>query len=222
VKLSRSALAFSVLAVWLWPGAGRAQLQSASEVPLEDVIEIQILGRDVYGFDALSTDRHPLRLALEEQVLWHQSQGRVGVVLTDRRALALSSERGGWNEAPLRLRESPRERGRIGDRIALVVTDQRLLGFDAETGRWVEQSIAIGESVSDVRIGRSTAVVVTDRNVYALSPDAGGFFGRSLRLNEEVESVRASATLATVSTSQRVLVFHSPLGRWTEEHRKLR
>ena len=56
-----------VAAIHLLGVPAAAQFDSASEVELEDVIEVQQVGRDLFAFEALGTSRNPLRLELDEE-----------------------------------------------------------------------------------------------------------------------------------------------------------
>jgi hypothetical protein len=191
------------------------------EAVLEDQIAVEVLGRDVYGFDALGGGRNHLRLELDEWVLAQGQRGLVAFVMTNRRILALASGAGPWRELSLRVRESGGASSWIAPRVLVVATAQRILGFDASGATWLQIDVGPNETVTHVELGASTAIVVTDRQAYGLSPDAGGFFATRLRLHEELEQVTASATLGQVRTSQRILVFRSPSGSWSIEKRPI-
>jgi len=198
-----------------------AQELQPPEVELEDVIEVTLIGRDLVAYDLLGSGSPSVRLEIGEEVAWMRASGRVGVVVTDRRLLAVTNANGSWQEERLRVHESRPDRAQLGKRVALVVTDKRLLGFDAGRAAWLTIDIGPNERVRDARVGAQTAVVLTDRTAYGLSPSAGGFFGIAMSVQERVEGVRVGANVATVSTSRRVLVFRAPAGRWTEERRKI-
>jgi len=191
------------------------------EVVLEDQIAVEVLGRDVYGFDGQGAGRNHIRLELDEQVVSSGQRGQVALVLTSRRALALASGASGWRELPLRVGESGEALSWIAPRVLVVATAQRILGFESGSGSWLQVDVGPNETVTHVELGTSTAIVVTDRRAYGLSPEAGGFFAEPLRLHEELERVSASATLGQVRTSQRILIFRSPSGAWTTEKRPI-
>ncbi len=201
-------------------GFAGAQLEP-SEVELEDVIAVEVVGRELVAYDLLSTATPTLPLDMSETVSWMQARGRVGLALTATRALAVSPNTGGWREVRFGVHEAPPAAGFVGTRVALVVTDRRILGYDARSATWMEQALGPNESALHARVGDGTAVVVTNRNAYGLSPVTGGFYPRPLAIHEEFQSLRVSANAATLSTSQRLLVFRAPTGIWTEERRPL-
>ena len=189
------------------------------EVEIVDVIAIERDGRDVFAFDALTGRRSRIRLELGETVYFERSRGRVGLVLTDRRALGVASGVG-WQELRYRLQEVAPEIGLVEDRLALVVTDRRVLGFIGR-GAWVEERLTPYEVVSALRIGSAVGVVVTNRRALGLAPDLARFVETDLQLKEELESVAARDTQGTIRTNRRIMVFSAPRGFWSEQDRQI-
>jgi len=170
------------------------------DVEIIDVIAIERDGRDVFAFDALTGRRSQVRLELGETVYFEHSRGRVGLVLTDRRALGVASGVG-WQELRYRLQEVAPEIGLVEDRLALVVTGRRALGFIGR-GVWVEERLTPYEVVSALRIGSAVGVVVTNRRALGLAPDLARFVETDLQLKEELESVAARDTQGTIRTNR--------------------
>lgn len=191
------------------------------EVVLEDLIAVEVIDRYVYGFDAAGGAGHRIQLELGEQVVSTRQRGRLGLVVTDRRVLALAAGRGDWRELSLRLGESVLALDWVAPRVLVVATAQRILGFDSGQADWLAIDVGPQEAVTHVELGASTAVVLTGYHAYGLSPDAGGFFREPLRLHERIERVTASATIGQVRTNQRILVFRSPTGSWLVEDRPI-
>ncbi len=191
------------------------------EVELADVIELDLVGRDLFAYDLLGTRTPGLRLQIGETVRWMRSSGRVGIVVTDRRLLAITNANEVWQEIRLRARESRPDRAWLGKRVALVVTSQRALGYDSESGRWLEIDVGPNETVRDVRVGAQTGLVLTDRKAYGLSPGVGSFVSTPMSIQERIEGLRIGTNMAEISTSRRVLVFRSPIGTWTESRRTI-
>lgn len=112
-------------------GASPAQAKNSlfpDEVERIDVIVIEVDDRDVFGFDALSGRRSATRLEIGERIVFSESRGRIGLLLTDRRALGIAPGIG-FQEIRYRIGEGAPEVGLIEDRIALVVTERRAIGL---------------------------------------------------------------------------------------------
>lgn len=199
-----------------------AQAQAPDEVPLADVLEVLVLDRELVALDARQGGQLSERLRLQERVVWTGSRGRVGVVLTDARVLAVAAGSAAWQMAELGRDEPPPAQALLGDRVALIITERRALGFDGGSGNLVESRLGVRERVLASRAGENVGVVVTDRRALGLSPLAGGFFPVKLRLEEQLEDVTAGANLVTLTTSRRVLIFRATSGTWEERSRTLR
>ena len=209
-----------LLCVLSWPAYAQSPL-TPGNVVLEDTISIDVLGRYLYAFDSLSGGRNQLELDLREKVIFQGSRGRVGLVVTNRRLLAIAAGTGGWRTLSLQLAEQGHTNQWISSRLALVVTPKRIIGFDAGAAAWLEVGIGPLEAVQEARLASSTAVVLTRKNAYGMSPDAGGFFATPLLIHEEIESVTANANIGRVLTSQRLLIFKASTGTWTDTERPL-
>jgi hypothetical protein len=184
------------------------------ERPLADVLQIVVLEREVRALDAVG-GQIVQSLERGEPVLWHDTRGRIGIVLTDRRVLAVTSRSGSWQQSRYRLREAPPAEAFLGDQVALVITPSRAIGLDGGSGNLIEQSLGPGERVLAIDVGENVGVVVTDRRALGISPFAGGFFETHISPGESFERVEASANFASVHTSRRILSFRAPSGRWT-------
>jgi hypothetical protein len=191
------------------------------ERPLADVLQLVVLRREVRALDA-SGGEIVAELERGEQIHWHAARGRVGVVLTDRRVLAVTSLSAAWQESRYRLRESPPSEALLGETVALVITASRAIGLDGGSGNLIEKSLGPGEIVLAVGIAENVGVVVTDRRALGISPFAGGFFEAHLPPGERYVRVEASANFASVHTSRRILNFRAPSGSWVESHIPLR
>jgi hypothetical protein len=193
-----------------------AQLRAPGETPIEDVIQVFVLRRELVAVDGLAgTDtREPLELG--EQVLWTDVRGRVGLAVTNRRFLAVATRSGAWQATRFRQGEAPPSGALLGERVAIAVTAKRALGFDGGSGNLVERSLGPRERVVAADASGSVGVVVTDRRALGVSPFAGGFFAAPIRVGEGIEAVSATGNVATVRTSSRILTFHAVGGAWVE------
>lgn len=201
-------------------GAGAAG-RTPGTTPLEDVLQVQVLDGALLAVDAEGGGETREALHRDERVLWRRTRGRVGVVATDERLLAVRARSAAWQDARYRRGESPPGGAELGDRVALAVTEKRVLGFDGGTGNLVEAELGPREEVLRTAVGANVAVAVTGRRALGLSPFAGGFFEVRLRVGEELESLAASGNVATLRTDERLLTFRAPAGSWSERRRGL-
>lgn len=207
--------------LWLVPAMATAQVALfPDEVERVDVIGIERDGRELYAFDALTGGQVSLRLDVAEEVLFEASRGRVGVVVTDRRALGVTSGRD-WVELRFRLDEAPVGSILVEDRVALLVSNRRALAFNGQAG-WVEEALTPNEFPTAVRVGAAVGVVTTNRRALAIAPGRRGFASEALQVGESLEEVAAEDTLATIRTERRILVFSAPRGSWSTQKRTLR
>jgi hypothetical protein len=189
------------------------------EIERIDVITVERDGRELFAFDALTGRRSTIRLELGEEVRFERSRGRVGLVLTDRRALGVATGVG-WQEMRYRLQEKAAETGLVEDRLAVVVTGRRALGF-LGVGVWVEERFTPHESVEALRVGSAVGIVITNRRALGLAPDVEHFVETAIQLKEELESVSARDTQGTLRTNRRILVFSAPRAFWSEQSRQI-
>lgn len=198
------------------PARGAEGVPGLDEVPLSQVLEILVVGRDLLAFDARGGGQISERLRLEERVLWQGARGRIGAVLTDQRILAVGTGSASWQGVNVQRDEKPPAQALLGDRLLMVVTNRRVIGFGGEPGRLSEQALGLDEEVLARRVGENVAVLVTDRRALGLSPFQGGFVEKKLWLKERVESASAAANLATLRSDRRVLIFRAPTLSWEE------
>ncbi|HIF93535.1 MAG: hypothetical protein ABGX04_12355 [Myxococcales bacterium] len=189
------------------------------EIERIDVIAVERDGRDIFAFDSLTGRRAEIRLEIGEEVVFEASRGRLGIVMTNRRALGVAAG-SGWKELRFRLQESAPTVALVEDRVAILVTSRRVIGF-VSRGDWIVGNLSPHESTEAVRVGVSVGVVATNRRALGLAVDADRFVAADLQVKESLESVVAGDTLATVRTNRRILVFSGPAGIWTEQRRKI-
>jgi hypothetical protein len=199
-----------------------ASAQRADEVPLADVLEILELDRTLLAVDAQTGGELALRLRLNEQVVWRTTRGRVGMVLTDQRVLAVAVASGTWQQVELQRGERVDGHAQLGDRVGLVVTSRRAIGFDGGSRNLLEAPLGLRERVLASAVGLNVVVLVTDRRALGLSPSVGGFFDVPVQLGEVIERVVAESNLATITTDRRLLIFRTPTGTWESRLRNLR
>ena len=184
--------------------------------PREDRVQWISLARELVAVDSASSAEHRAPLGVGEHVLQSWVDGEIGVALTERRLLAVTTNTGGVHEVRLRGGERVVSGPDLGDRVALVVTSERALGFDGGSGNWLEASLGPRERVVATAVANHVAALATERRALALSPLRGGFFEAPLSLQEAPVSLSASGDLATLRTRTRLLVFRAGAARWSE------
>ncbi len=198
----------------------RAQ-RVAGEVPLADVLEILVVDRDLLAIDAAGGGQTVERLRLDESVVWKGARGKVGVIITNQRILAVATQSSSWQEVDYGRAERRPESALLGERVALAITSERVLGFNGGSGNLVEYRLGPREQVVEARAGENVGVVVTDRQALGLSPFLGGFFAIPLALGDPIEAVSAESNLATLTAGRRILIFRATTGSWEERARDL-
>jgi hypothetical protein len=193
----------------------------AGEVPLADVLEILVVDRDLLAIDAAGGGQTTARLRLNETVLWKGARGKVGVIITDQRVLAVATQSGSWQEIDYGRTEQRPESALLGERVALVITSERVLGFNGGSGNLAEYRLGPREKVLAARVGENVGVVATDRRALGISPFKGGFFSTALELGDQIEAISAESNLATLTVRRRLLIFRATTGTWEERSRKL-
>lgn len=192
----------------------------ADEIERLDVVSLEQDGRDVFAFNSVTGSRARVRLEADEVVLFNESRGRVAVVLTNYRALAVGAG-GNFQEARYRLAERAPEHAVVGERVALVATNRRALGFVGSLGGWIEESFTPAEDIEAIRAGAAVGVAATNRRILGLAPDVARFASLPLGVKESLESIEAEDTLAKLRTDRRILVFSGPRAVWTYRLRNL-
>jgi len=210
-----------LLAVAASSSPARAQ-NVPGEVPLADVLEILVVDRELLAIDAASGGQTVARLRLGETVHWKAARGKIGVIITDQRVLAVATRSASWQNTDYHRTELRPESALLGERVALAVTSERVLGFDGESGNLVEYRLNPREKILMARVGDNVGVVVTDRQALGLSPFLGGFFAVPIGLNDRIEAVSAESNLVTLTGDRRILIFRATTGTWEERARDVR
>jgi hypothetical protein len=216
---SAALLASLALSVGALPDLCRAQLDQGVEI--EDRLDVLRVDRRLLAISADSGRILEMKLRPDERLVLLESQGVVGVAVTNDRLLGATTESSGWQEVRLRLRErkSPVERVYVGDRLALVPLERRLLALTAGAGTWTELELFPGETPVRVEVESGVGVCITGRRAIGISSRRGGFAEVPLTPREKVESVSLKAHSATLRTLYRVLVFRSAASGWVELRR---
>lgn len=186
-----------------------------------DVLQIQLVGRDLYAIDGRGGNPTE-RLRIGEVVRWRGTRGRVGVVLTDRRILAISTHSSRWqSERYLRTEEPPAE-ALLGEQVAVLLSSKRVFSLDGLGGTLSVTDLGPQERVITTKLGPNVAVVATNRRALGTAPRLGGFVEIRLTPQEGPFELAVTGNVATLLTKRRLLTFRGPAGSWGERRRKLR
>jgi len=221
----RAALSLAAAVVLALPAGAQGPFAERGEgdpFPLVDLLEIVVLQREILAVDAGGGGQIEERLLRGEQVRWSGSQGRIGVVLTDQRILAVSTISASWQSVRYQRGEDLPESATLGDRVALILTNKRAIGLDGNSGNLIERSLGPGERVVGSAVGDNAAVVVTPRRALGLSAFTGGFFEAKIRVGERMEGLVAKSNLVTLTLPNRLLFFRAPTGSWEERNLNIR
>lgn len=188
----------------------------AAETATLASVEVQDLGGE---FLAIRDGASPTRIRLEagERALWHTASGAVGLVLTDRRFLAVSPNSSGWQEARLRDGDGRSPPVELAANVALLISPKRVLGFSGRSGVLSETSLSPQEVVLATGANEHVGVVVTNRRTLGWASRFAGSAEHALDVHESFASLRVRGTTASVRTTRRVLIFDSSSALWRDE-----
>jgi hypothetical protein len=222
---TRRLLVMAVLAtpIAAAPALADPPLPFRAEVPLLDSIDVLVRDRSVLAVSA-ETGAQAARAKLElgEEALWVGVRGRVGLVVTDRRLLAITTTQPVWQFARFKARDAVPRTVLLGERVGLVATNHYLYGIAAAGGLLKVRELGAYENVLDDLVAENLAVVVTDRRLIGLSGFAGGFFEEPVGVHEDLDYANISAQFATVATDRRLLIFDADSGDWKSRQLNLR
>ena len=108
-----------------------------------------------------------------EQVVGRAQLGdRVGLLLTNRRAIGFNGESRNLLESSLGLRERVLATG-VGRNVAVVVTDRRALGLSPSVGGFFDVPVLLGERVERVEAESNIVTVTTQRRLLIFRTPTG-------------------------------------------------
>jgi hypothetical protein len=203
---------------------GFDSFRAFSRVPVLDVLQILVRDDEVLAIDSrLGGSAIRERLDIDEEPIFVEARGEVGVVVTNKRVLAATPDVPRWLWTRIGVHESLPLAVVLGDRVALILTDHRAIGVAAHgRKKFFEQDIGPNEAVLDFMVGETVAVIVTDKRLFGMSAFLSGFFEQRIGIHERIQNVATLADFATVATHRRLLVFRAPTATWQEQRLSLR
>jgi hypothetical protein len=190
-------------------------IPSNSKDDIEDLVYIEQADRKIIAIrdGILAT---PFELRSKEEVLWLDSDGYIGALLTNERFIAISLSSPGWLETPLRSKEAYDGSPILSPTLALLVTKERVIRFDAISHRFIEQSLRLDEEFVAAEANDYVAVVISSRRALGLSSGVSGFREIRFRTSETFQSLKTTPQVVTLRTSWRVLTFGASSPSWSE------
>jgi len=182
---------------------------------IEDLVYIEQADRKIIAIrDGIPAT--PFELRSKEEVLWLDSDGYIGALLTNERFIAISLSSPGWLETPLRAKEAYDGSPILSPTLALLVTKERVIRFDAISHRFIEQSLRLDEEFVAAEANDYVAVVISSRRALGLASGDSGFREIRFRTSETFQSLKTTPQVVTVRTSWRVLTFGASSPSWSE------
>ena len=190
-------------------------IPSNSKDVIEDSVDIERVGGKIFAIrDGIQTT--PFELRSKEEVLWLDSDGYIGALLTNERFIAISLSSPGWLETPLRSKEAYDGSPILSPTLALLVTKERVIRFDAISHRFIEQSLRLDEEFVAAEANDYVAVVISSRRALGLASGDSGFREIRFRTSETFQSLKTTPQVVTVRTSWRILTFGASIPSWSE------
>lgn len=190
-------------------------IPSNSKDDIEDLVDIEQADRKIIAIrDGIQMT--PFELRSKEEVLWLDSDGYIGALLTNERFIAISLSSNGWLEKPLRSREAYDGSPILSPTLALLVTKERVIGFDATSNSFIEQSLRLDEEFVAAEANDYVAAVISSRRALGLTSGGSAFSEIRFRTSETFQSIRTKSQVVTVRTSWRILTFGASSPSWSE------
>ena len=190
-------------------------IPSHSKEDIEDLVYIEQADRKIIAIrDGIPTT--PFELRSKEEVLWLDSEGYIGALLTNERFIAISLSSSGWLETSLRSKEAYDGSPILSPTLALLVTKERVIRFDAISHRFIEQSLRLDEEFVAAEANDYVAVVISSRRALGLASGDSSFREIRFRTSETFQSLKTTPQVVTVRTSWRILTFGASSPSWSE------
>jgi hypothetical protein len=165
-------------------------IPSNSKDDIEDLVYIEQADRKIIAIrDGIPAT--PFELRSKEEVLWLDSDGYIGALLTNERFIAISLSSPGWLETPLRSKEAYDGSPILSPTLALLVTKERVIRFDAISHRFIEQSLRLDEEFVAAEANDYVAVVISSRRALGLASGDSGFREIRFRTSETFQSLKS-------------------------------
>ncbi|CAB5112664.1 hypothetical protein D3OALGB2SA_2499 [Olavius algarvensis associated proteobacterium Delta 3] len=182
---------------------------------IEDLVEIEQIGRKIFASrDGIPST--PLELKSKEEVLWIDSGGYVGALITNKRFVVTSLYSSSWMDKPLKSDETHDGSLLVSPTLALFMTKDRVICFDAMNPRFIEPNRSLREEFLEAEVNDYVAVVVSSTRALGFGTDGSSFKEIRFKRREIFQSIRTTQRVATVTTNFRRLTFNASSSFWAE------
>ncbi len=155
-----------------------------------------------------------LRLKSKERVLWSNSSGELGAVLTDSAFNVISVSSNNWNNIRLSPYEMNTATASVSPFIALLATDDRAIGYNIATDSFYETRLPLYDNLIAVKSAENVAVVAMSGMLFGLQSNSSYFIEARLKSSETVENVHLTDNQVIVQTQERLYTFTSTGSEW--------
>jgi len=190
-------------------------ISSYAEEEIEDLIYIAESKSKIIAIIEES-NKISFSLRPKEKVLWRESRGYLGALLTNQRFFVISTSSGAWQALPLRRDESEKGMASLSPYIALLVTEDRAICFNAASNQFIETRLPIHDELLAAKVKEHVAVVITSSRAFGIASENSTFNEIHLRVRETIETIKITSSRATIHTSDRLLTFDAAGSTWTE------
>ena len=129
------------------------------------------------------------RLKPKEKVLWSDSSGYLGAVLTDDSFYVISVSSGRWKNIRLSSHEMESPTASLSPFIALLATDDRAIGYNILSNSFYEIQLPLRDEIIAVKSANNVAVVVMSGKLLGIKSKSSSFVEARLMIGETVEDV---------------------------------
>jgi len=181
-----------------------------AQSPTLDAIEIQVTDDEFVAIGD-GVDRR-IRVEGKEEVIYSGARGRIGIVLTNRRLLAVSFG-SRWVQERLLLNDK-QPRVELAANVALCVTAKRVISYSPQGGL-AKHRLIPGEFVRASRAHEFVAGVLTNKRVMGFSNRSPRAAYARIRAKERYE-LRTLPTSITVTSAERTFTYGRLSGIWSK------
>jgi hypothetical protein len=156
------------------------------------------------------------RLGPKEDVLWKDSIGYLGVVLTNDHFYVVSTTSDSWKAFRLKPEEAESAKVSLSSNIAILATGDRAVCYNISMNNFFEIRLPVRTALIAAEAGKHVAVVATTGKLFGIRKGSSSFTDIRLGVGEVVRDVDITDNKVVVRTSDRLLSFVADDTAWME------